>query len=134
MKQLIPFCILYLLVSCTAKKQNDTTKIEEPPVSGLSGKELAVTHCSRCHAFVRPELLTKTIWKEDVLPAMGFRMGIYNSGSRPDSLFDAGISGDMVRSAGIYPESPVLAKADWHKIEQYFMEHAPDTIPAPLRK
>lgn len=135
MRQLIPLCIvLYLLVSCTAKKQNDTTQFEEPPVSGRSGKELAVAHCSRCHGFVSPELLTKTIWKEDVLPAMGYRMGIYSSGIRPDSLFDAGISGNMVRDANIYPENPVLAKADWRKIEQYFMEHAPDTIPPPLRK
>ena len=135
MRQLIPlFILLYLLVSCTAKKQNDTTQFEEPPVSGLSGQELAIAHCSRCHAFVNPGLLTKAVWKEDVLPAMGFRMGIYHGGIRPDSLFDPGISGDMVRDAGIYPESPVLAKEDWHKIEQYFMEHAPDTLPPPLRK
>ncbi|HRO46688.1 VCBS repeat-containing protein [Agriterribacter sp.] len=135
MRQLIPFCIsLYLLVSCTAKRQNDKVQFEEPPVSGRSGKELAIAHCSRCHAFVSPELLTKTIWKEDVLPAMGYQMGIYSGGFRPDSLFDPGVSGDIVRNAGIYPESPVLAKADWHKIEQYFMEHAPDTIPPPLRK
>src|SRR5690606_36499707 len=80
MRQLIPLCILiYLLISCTAKKQNDATKIEEPAISGLSGEELAVAHCSRCHSFVDPELLTKTIWKEDVLPAMGHRMGIYGS-------------------------------------------------------
>ena len=135
MRQLIPVCILlYLLISCTAKRKNDTTQLEEPPVSGLSGKELAIAHCSRCHAFVSPELLTKTIWKEDVLPAMGNRMGIYSSGFRPDSLFDAGISGNVIRNANIYPESPLLAKEDWRKIEQYFMEHAPDTIPPPLRK
>ncbi|HRP56177.1 VCBS repeat-containing protein [Agriterribacter sp.] len=134
MRKLIPVYILYLLVSCTAKKQDDTTPIEEPPVSGLPGKELAVAHCSRCHAFVGPELLTKKTWKKNVLPAMGFRMGIYSDGSRPDSLFDKGASGEIVRNAGIYPESPVLAKADWHKIEQYFMEHAPDSIPDPLRK
>ncbi|HEU4606583.1 MAG TPA: VCBS repeat-containing protein, partial [Chitinophagaceae bacterium] len=124
----------YLLVSCTANNQNDKAKLEEPPVSGLTGKELAVAHCSRCHAFVSPELLTKTIWKEDVLPAMGNRMGIYNGGVRPDSLFDPGVSGDIVRDAGIYPEGPVLAKEDWRKIEQYFIEHAPDTILPPLRK
>lgn len=135
MRQLILFCILlYLFISCTAKKQNDKTEFEEPPVSGFSGKELAAAHCSRCHSFVNPELLTKTIWKEDVLPAMGHRMGIYNGGVRPDSLFDPGVSGEIVRNANIYPERPVIAKDDWHKIEQYFIEHAPDTIPPPLRK
>ena len=120
-----------MLVSCT---QNEKTKSEAPRVSEMLGKELAVAHCSRCHAFVSPELLTKTIWKQDVLPAMGNRMGIYGSGVRPDSLFDPGVSGDIVRNADIYPESPVLAKEDWRKIEQYYIEHAPDTIPPPLRK
>ena len=134
-RQLFSFSIsLYMLVSCTANNQNDKVKFEEPPVSGRPGKELAVAHCSRCHAFVSPELLTKTIWKEDVLPAMGNRMGIYNGGVRPDSLFDPGVSGDIVRDANIYPENPVLAKEDWNKIKQYYIEHAPDTIPPPLRK
>ena len=135
MRPLVPICILlYLVVSCTTNTQNDTKKIKEPPVSKLSGKELAVAHCSRCHNFVSPKLLTKIIWKQNVLPAMGNRMGIYNGGVRPDSLFDAGVSGDIVRNAGIYPESQVLAKEDWHKIEQYFIEHAPATLAVPIRK
>ena len=135
MRQLFSLCILlYMLVSCTGNNQNGKAKFEEPSVSGLSGKELAVAHCSRCHVFVSPELLTKTIWKEDVLPTMGHRMGIYSGGIRPDSLFDPGISGKIVRDAGIYPESPVLARKDWREIEQFYIEHAPDTIPPPLRK
>jgi hypothetical protein len=134
MRQLIPFCVLlYLFISCTAKKQNDKTEFEDPPASGLSGKELSMAHCSRCHALVSPELLPKTSWK-DVLPAMGHRMGIYSGGFRPDSLFDAGLSGSIVRDANIFPERPVLAKADWAKIEQYYLENAPDTVLPPLRK
>jgi len=92
-----------------------------------------VIHCSRCHGYVNPELLTKTLWN-NVLPAMGFRMGIYRAGNRPDSLFDGGISGSIVREANIYPDRPVLAKEDWLNIEQYYFENAPDTIPPPLRK
>jgi hypothetical protein len=53
---------------------------------------------------------------------------------RPDSLFDAGVSGSIVRDANIFPERPILAKADWRKIEQYYLENAPDTILPPLRK
>jgi hypothetical protein len=134
MRQLIPFCILlYLLVSCTAKKQNDKIEFVDVAASELSGKELSMAHCSRCHAFVSPELLPKTSWK-DVLPAMGHRMGIYSGGFRPDSLFDAGLSGSIVRDANIFPEKPVLAKADWAKIEKYYLENAPDTVLPPLRK
>ena len=128
--------LVSLLVSCSAGRQNendDDTATDEPPASGLPGKELATAHCSRCHAFVSPALLPKKIWSENVLPAMGHRMGIYNHGIRPDSLFDPGISGEIVRKAGIYPEKPVLAKADWDSIVRYFITNAPDSIPAPVR-
>jgi hypothetical protein len=104
------------------------------PVSPLSGKELSIAHCSSCHAYVNPELLPKAAWRDDVLPAMGHRLGIYSGGFRPDSLFDAGVSGSIVRTANIFPERPVMAEEDWHKIRQYFIENAPDTIPPPVRK
>ncbi len=127
------FIFLYLLISCTDKKQKNTAAVEEPAVSTLSGKELATAHCSRCHAFVSPELLPKTNWR-DVLKAMGHRMGIYNGGIRPDSLFDPGISGEIMRRSNVFPEKPVLAREDWNKIEQYFLTNAPDSIPPPIRK
>lgn len=133
MTRFIAFCIIYLFVSCSAQKRDNNTELEEPPVSGLSGKELALAHCSRCHAYVPPEVLPKADW-QDVLPAMGHRMGIYKDGSRPDSLFGKGVSASVIRAANIYPESPVLAKEDWDKIEQYFFAHAPDSVPPPLRE
>jgi hypothetical protein len=74
------------------------------------------------------------VWKDDVLPEMGNRLGIYAGRVRPNSLFDAGASGVIVRKANIYPESPAMAEEDWHKIEQYFLENAPDTIAPPVRK
>lgn len=134
MRPFISFCtILLLLSACTAKQQTEKTEFSDLPVSGLSGKQLAVAHCSRCHAFVDPGLLAKTNWR-DVLPAMGHRMGIYRNGARPDSLFDEGESGSVVREANIFPEKPVLAREDWRKIEAYFIENAPDTILPPIRR
>lgn len=137
--------LLYLLLSCSDTRRNDKTKtdektISEPdpeallPVSGLSGKELSIAHCGSCHAYVNPELLPKTVWREDVLPAMGHRLGIYNGKVRPDSLFDVGVGGSIVRKANIFPERPVIADEDWRKLVQYFVDHAPDTILPPLRK
>lgn len=134
MRQLLLFCfVISLLVCCNTKKQNQKVELKDLPASDLSGKELAIAHCSRCHALVSPELLPKSSW-QDVLPAMGYRMGIYRGGVRPDSLFDPKTGGDVVRAAGIYPETPVLAKQDWEKIAQYYMENAPDSISPPLRK
>lgn len=122
-----------LLVCCNTKKQNQKVEFKGLPASNLSGKELAIAHCSRCHGLVTPELLPKSSW-QDVLPAMGHRMGIYSGGIRPDSLFDPKTGGEVVHAAGIYPETPVLAKQDWEKIAQYYMENAPDSISPPLRK
>ncbi len=134
MKQLIPFCILLsLFISCTAKKQNDKVEFKDVPASGLSGRELSMAHCGRCHAYVGPELLPKSSWR-DVLPAMSHRMGIYSGGFRPDSLFDAAKGGAVVRAAGIYPEKPTLAKEDWQKIEKYYLDNAPDSIALPRRE
>lgn len=127
------YILLLLLISCTAKRQNDKPEFQEPPGTGLSGKELSIAHCSRCHAYVSPELLPKTVWK-DVLTAMGQRMGMYSNGFRPDSLFNATIGGAIVREADIFPERPVLAKLDWAKIENYYFANAPDSIAEPIRK
>jgi len=133
-RQLISFSILlFLFFACTAKKQKDKVVFEDLPGSGLSGKELSISHCGRCHAFVAPELLPKSSW-HDVLPSMGHRMGIYSSGFRPDSLFEANVSGAVVRAANIYPERPVLAREDWLKIVKYYIENAPDSVPPPIRK
>jgi hypothetical protein len=134
MRPLIAFCFaMYLFTSCTTKKQKDNPEFKDIPASGLSGSELAIAHCSRCHGYVSPELLPKEVWK-DVLPAMGNRLGIYSGGFRPDSLFDGGVSGAVVRAASIYPESPVLAKEDWLELVKYYIDNAPDSIPAPRRK
>src|SRR5690606_17071905 len=71
-----------------------------------------------------------TIWKEDVLPAMGHRLGIYANELRPDSLFEKGSGGATVREAQIFPEAPLLAKEDWEKIVDYYIRLAPDTLPS----
>lgn len=134
MNQPLPlFIVLLLLFSCTLKPGSNDEATNEPPASTLTGKELALAHCSRCHAFVEPALLPKADWR-DVLPAMGHMMGIYQTAAQRDSLFDRGASGDEVRKANIYPTTPTIAREDWHKIESYFMQEAPDRIPPAIRE
>ncbi len=102
--------------------------------SGLEGSVLAVKHCGSCHAFVPPAMLPRDIWKNDVLPSMGHRLGIYRGEHQPDSLFDAGEVGRIIRRANIYPEIPLIALEDWEKIVAYFLDQAPENIPPPVRK
>ncbi|OOG69338.1 VCBS repeat-containing protein [Algoriphagus sp. A40] len=135
MKQFIPvFVFLVVLFSCTGGKETETAPILELTESNLSGKELAATHCTRCHSLVEPGLLPRSSWEEDVLPSMGHRMGIYKGEHQPDSLFDPRTGGEIVRQANIYPEQPVLAREDWNKIVAYYLENSPDSLPTPTRE
>lgn len=134
MKALLPLYIsLILFSSCGSPDNAETAALEEPAPSPLSGKELATAHCSRCHRFVEPQLLPKKVWQKNVLPAMGHRLGIHAGNKTPDSLFDRGVSGSIVREANIYPDQPLLARADWEKIEKYFLDNAPDSVPPLIR-
>jgi len=123
-----------ILISCTNKKESEKKPaVETLMPSDLPGNTLAIMHCSRCHAFVSPEILPKDIWKSAVLPSMGHRLGFYKGDHQPDSLFDKDMGGTIVRKANIYPETPMIAMADWHKIIDYYVENAPDTILPPKR-
>lgn len=105
---------------------------EQPPSDEHpSGEKLARIHCQRCHAFTDPEALNKQTWNQVILPRMGHRLGIYKDGERPDSLFEEGIGGRLVREAGIFPEDPMLPREDWNKIVEYFLEEAPKELPSP---
>lgn len=125
--------ILFLLSACKEKSPPITQKIYPEP-SELPAAALAIKHCGNCHAYVPPEMLPISAWKNDVLPSMGHRLGIYKGEHQPDSLFDPGIGGQIVRRANVYPEQPQLALEDWDKIVNYFIENAPDTIIPPKRE
>ncbi|GGW41430.1 hypothetical protein GCM10007383_27750 [Arenibacter certesii] len=120
-----------LFTSCIErKKATQNSEIKDVPVSKLQGEALARIHCSRCHLFVPPDSLPKFSWREDVLPAMAFRLGIFDGDQQPDSLFEKGSGGDRVRNANIFPDQPLLAKADWDKIVNYYIDSAPDAMPS----
>lgn len=122
------------IISCTEKTKKENAHHPELKVSDLPGNALSIQHCGTCHAYVGPEHLSKSIWINDVLPSMGYRMGIYDGDHQPDSLFEEGIGGQIVRKANIYPEHPIMAAEDWVKIVNYYFENAPDTILPPARQ
>ncbi|SDL80807.1 FG-GAP repeat domain-containing protein [Kriegella aquimaris] len=133
MKKLIPLSLVVcLLFSCVGKNESKKNPTEDLLVSGLSGKQLAEIHCARCHAFVPPSYLSKTMWEADVLPAMGNRLGIYNGNKQPDSIFGPPPNKAVVQNANIFPEEPLLAKADWIKLIDYYVANAPDSIGTPV--
>jgi len=60
---------------------------------------------------------------------MALFMGLYDDCAPPDSLFESGVGGELVREAGIYPVEPVLSRAQWKAIVTYFQEQAPAALP-----
>ncbi|MBD1393385.1 FG-GAP repeat domain-containing protein [Mucilaginibacter glaciei] len=91
------------------------------------GKALFTTYCSSCHLLPDPASLTKQIWKLHVLPVMASRMGIIYPNYDPLR----GLSPDeklIVNKNNIIPTEPVLSDAEWHKLEQYVISNAPDTV------
>ena len=123
-----------LLYSCSGKK-GEVREVEnkEVPATDLSGVQLAQIHCSSCHLYVPPELLPRSGWKNDVLPAMAQRLGLYRDIRQRDSLIGHGIGGDLVRDAGVFPDKPLIARADWTKIVDYYLENALDSLVPPKR-
>lgn len=90
-----------------------------------TGEKLAKIHCASCHAFPRPDLLDKVIWKESVLPEMAFRMGL-NS----EALFKVPYQ-DIDKIIATIPANPAVTKEEYELIKAYFIENAPESLKAP---
>ncbi|MFB6272072.1 MAG: FG-GAP repeat domain-containing protein [Salinibacter sp.] len=121
---------LIALLGCqsdTSRPQQETEPQVQPELAEQkSGQALAKQYCSSCHRYPEPNLLDKTAWREHVLPPMGYMLGIYPGGERPDSLFESGRAGELVRQARIYPKTPQLSRSKWKRIVRFYTENAPE--------
>lgn len=64
---------------------------------------------------------------------MGYRLGISKDGHQPDSLFEPGVGGQLVRRANVYPVKPSLNPKDWDKIVGYYLKNAPDSLKSKIQ-
>ncbi|WP_149275323.1 FG-GAP repeat domain-containing protein [Pareuzebyella sediminis] len=127
-------CLISLTFLASAcKEPTATSSYREPKATDLNGRQLAEIHCARCHSFVAPQKLTKSIWEEDVLPAMGHRLGMYGQSGPPDSLFGSPRNAEIVKKAKFYPEHPLMADVDWKKIQDFYLLNAPESLSPPKR-
>ncbi len=133
----LPYLLASTLLLVSACRINHAGKGAEESTQGVTagadrhGLELARQHCGACHEFPEPDLLTRSVWRDWILPQMGHRLGIYD-GKRPDSLFETGIGGQVVQTANVFPEKPLLPLEDWNAIINYYLTHAPDgSLPEP---
>lgn len=94
--------------------------------SQKSPRQLAEFYCGSCHKKPEPGHLSKSIWRNKVLPEMGARLGIRSPNfSYPKYL---SLEGKMkVIKRNVYPLEPMLDSTKWLKIVRYFVDNAPDT-------
>lgn len=96
------------------------------------GERLARSRCSACHGFPEPGLLPKAMWRDHVLPHMGYFLGRYPNDSFRLTLLEKHVQND------VYPEEPLITQNDWDKITAYYLKNAPEklseNIPDSLQK
>lgn len=98
--------------------------------SGNKKKEVVLydTYCASCHLPPAIDGLPKHIWKDNILPEMGARLGIRDNGYDPLKDLHFGEQA-MLLEKGIYPFSPMLDVADWELLRDYIIAMAPDSLP-----
>ena len=110
------YCILFcFLISCnTAEKPS-------------KGEILFNTNCASCHIAPAITDLPKNIWEDNVLPAMGARMGIINAENHPYHKLTFREQMAVIKT-GVYPSRPTIDLADWELLKDYIIELAPDSL------
>ncbi len=127
----ILFLFLCFILSCSSheEKTQDFTytgtgdNVETNPVKaiGWSGERLANAYCGGCHLKPNPDLLTRKLWREYVLPDMGRRLGLFYEPRDP-------FNENPEIAEIIYPKEPVIHRDDWEKIAEYYIENSPEQM------
>ncbi|MEP2688666.1 FG-GAP repeat domain-containing protein [Maribacter dokdonensis] len=115
------YCIVFMVfISCNTEKPSR----EEALFTG---------YCASCHIAPDIQSLPKDIWKNEVLPEMGARMGIFTKGKHPyyKLPFHEQIA---VIKTGVYPSKPLIPLEDWKLLKEYIIELAPDSLLSNVHK
>ena len=107
--------LAFIFTSCNKKEQSKNEILYE-------------RHCARCHIAPDIQHLPKHIWKDNILPEMGARMGVIT----PDYDPYAGLSFEekaAVMASNTYPLRPVISQEDWNSLKKYIISLAPENLP-----
>lgn len=100
--------VLFIGIFCYSELKEYKTEKE--------GERLANIYCTSCHIYPEPDLLTKQVWRENVLPNMASRMGYRLQNNRlivPD----------------LDETQPIVSTSEWQKIVQFYLNSAPVKLP-----
>lgn len=104
---------------------------KKPAPKKLTSSELYNTYCASCHIAPNINDLPKEIWKNNILPEMGARLGIRENGYNPYKRIESDEKEYEARiKSGIYPDRnrPLIQQEEWDSIKKYILSLAPDTL------
>jgi len=122
---LLAFAVLLILFACQ-KNDKNTSAIT------ASGEELSKIYCASCHQYPTPDLLDQATWKNYVLPRMGYLMGVYENDTIRKTLIESSAANELIVKANIFPEKPTIDTAILNKINQFYLEKAPEKLQVPV--
>lgn len=128
------FVIIMWFAACNNKKADTNTINKNGDTVQLNGQKLARQYCASCHDYPQPALLDKKSWKQYILPRMGYMMGRYPHDSIRRNLIENGTGGQLVKKKGVFPKNPKIDSASWEAIQEYYIDHAPDSLTQPHTK
>ncbi len=115
MSKFYAIALLCILINCS------------PSTPKARGGQLFNGYCASCHIAPSVQDLPRNIWEKNILPEMGARLGILDSGYDPYR----GISfreQSAILKTDVYPDKPVLSLEDWELIKNYVLDSAPDSL------
>ncbi len=113
------YCSLIVVISILLCNCNSPKKEKEVV--------LYETYCASCHLSPEINSLSKDIWAEKILPEMGARLGIRDSGYNPYKGLSF-VEMDAVIKTGVFPGKPMLEEDDWEILKAYIIGNAPDSL------
>lgn len=121
-QRLLSHCYLFifsvlLFSSCQKNHTSETSK----------GEALFQQQCTRCHIAPEIDALPRNIWKNNILPDMGARMGMATPGYNPYKGYSYEETMAMM-ATNTYPKNPVMSEENWNTLKEYILSKAPDTL------
>ncbi|WP_423999872.1 FG-GAP-like repeat-containing protein [Maribacter sp. IgM3_T14_3] len=106
--------LLCAIVSCNTEKRSKEVVLYE-------------NYCASCHMAPNINDLPKDIWRDNILPDMGARLGIITPDKHPYYKLSFDEQAAIIKS-GIYPGKPLINEQDWQLLVDYIISLAPDSV------
>ncbi len=100
------------------------------PPTPTPQEQVARTQCGSCHLYPEPALLDTERWSQ-LLPYMGYRLGIYEGITRESLIGQSDLRG--IDTTSYFPAHPVISEQDWEAIKTFYLETSPDEM-EPVRR